>query len=306
MRPGIKLASLLFVLTASAAASHAQTPTEISWETIQSEGGEYSVALPAGYIIHKDSRWSETTLAGGLGRVSFTVWFRKTPKASEAMGDMHKIPLEKGEDLDYKVGKVKIHVNPYTGKKTYRIFIAVATANGFYGLTVVAPSANDPVLLQILASLNLEGKALMKSTGGAAAPQSKVTIDVGSLESSPIVRAALDRKQTEPIAVDLKTSASDVEDEEEILYSRGVMAVEKPKARYTDQARTSSVQGSITLRILFKANGQIGRIRLVKGLRMGLNEEAIEAAKKIKFVPAEIDGKPVDAERNLVYTFSIY
>jgi len=47
-------------------------------------------------------------------------------------------------------------------------------------------------------------------------------------------------------------------------------------------------------------------VKVVRGLADGLNESAIEAARKIKFRPAMKDGRAV-AMRSLVeYNFSLY
>jgi hypothetical protein len=46
-------------------------------------------------------------------------------------------------------------------------------------------------------------------------------------------------------------------------------------------------------------------VRVVRGLPYGLTEKAIEAAKKLRFTPAIIDGRSVEVEMKLVYNFSL-
>jgi outer membrane biosynthesis protein TonB len=45
---------------------------------------------------------------------------------------------------------------------------------------------------------------------------------------------------------------------------------------------------------------------VVKPLSHGLNEEAVRAARAIKFNPATKDGKPVSVVKQIEYSFSIY
>jgi len=44
---------------------------------------------------------------------------------------------------------------------------------------------------------------------------------------------------------------------------------------------------------------------VVKPLGFGLDEEAVKAARKIKFQPATKDGKPVSIVKRVQYSFSI-
>jgi TonB family protein len=80
----------------------------------------------------------------------------------------------------------------------------------------------------------------------------------------------------------------------------------KPEALYTEEARRNGVRGLVVLKVIFSATGRVLGIRVVKGLPSGLTGEAIRAASRIKFIPAQKDGKPVSMFAQLEYTFSIY
>jgi TonB family protein len=75
---------------------------------------------------------------------------------------------------------------------------------------------------------------------------------------------------------------------------------------YTDKARSKQVTGTIVLKCIFAADGTITNIYLIRGLPHGLTEKTIEAARKIKFVPATKDGKPVSMWMQLEYNFNLY
>jgi TonB family protein len=80
----------------------------------------------------------------------------------------------------------------------------------------------------------------------------------------------------------------------------------QPKAIYSDSGRSKNIQGSVRLAILLQADGTVGHILKLSGLGYGLDEEAIKAAKKIKFVPRMVDGKPVAVVIVREYTFTIF
>jgi TonB family protein len=80
----------------------------------------------------------------------------------------------------------------------------------------------------------------------------------------------------------------------------------REKAKYTEEARQSKIQGTVMLTIVFGADGRIHDIRTVRGLPDGLTESSIEAAQKIRFHPAVLNGKPVSVRATLEYTFNLY
>jgi len=80
----------------------------------------------------------------------------------------------------------------------------------------------------------------------------------------------------------------------------------KPKATYTDEARTNNVQGSVRLKITLLASGQVGSITPVTRLPHGLTEQAIAAARQIRFEPAKVNGVAVSKIVTFDYGFNIY
>ena len=80
----------------------------------------------------------------------------------------------------------------------------------------------------------------------------------------------------------------------------------KHRASYTDRARQANVSGTISLAVLFGADGKIQRVLPIKRLGYGLDEQAISAVYKMEFEPQKKDGKPVSTVRLVSFTFNIY
>jgi len=59
-----------------------------------------------------------------------------------------------------------------------------------------------------------------------------------------------------------------------------------PEPPYTDEARKTRLQGILTVRVLIGGDGRARRIQIVKGLGMGLDENAIAAIQAWRFAPA--------------------
>jgi TonB family protein len=79
----------------------------------------------------------------------------------------------------------------------------------------------------------------------------------------------------------------------------------KPNPVYTDEARQMRLEGEVILQVRFGANGDLQVIRVVRGLGHGLDEAAVQAARKIKFKPAKQDGAAVDSIAALHVVFQL-
>ncbi len=77
------------------------------------------------------------------------------------------------------------------------------------------------------------------------------------------------------------------------------------KAQYTVAARDSGVQGTVILSAIFRADGTITDLNVIRGLPLGLNEEAMRAVSKIKFKPAIKDGVPVSVRMSMEFSFNL-
>jgi TonB family protein len=82
--------------------------------------------------------------------------------------------------------------------------------------------------------------------------------------------------------------------------------LDKPEPTYTEAARKNQITGTVVLRAVFSASGQITNISAVSRLPDGLTERAMAAAKSIRFVPATKDGHPVSMWMELQYNFNLY
>lgn len=74
-----------------------------------------------------------------------------------------------------------------------------------------------------------------------------------------------------------------------------VEILSKPKPVYTEEAKRLGLQGEVLVQVLFGANGQPQVLRVVRGLGHGLDEAAVNAANKIRYKPAQQNGRPVDS-----------
>ena len=83
----------------------------------------------------------------------------------------------------------------------------------------------------------------------------------------------------------------EIERAEEVYKPLRILA--KPRAKYTSVASDNGFCGKVRLRVVFQANNEIGEVFVISGLPFGLTEQAIMAAKEIKFEPATWHNTPI-------------
>jgi TonB family protein len=66
------------------------------------------------------------------------------------------------------------------------------------------------------------------------------------------------------------------------------------KADYSDEARRANIEGEVVLEIVVRRDGSVGDVKILRGLRGGLNDRAIQAVRQWRFSPARMKGTPVD------------
>ena len=81
--------------------------------------------------------------------------------------------------------------------------------------------------------------------------------------------------------------------------------VGRPTPGYTEEARRAQVEGAVRLSVVLGADGTVSEIRVVHGLGYGLDERAIEAARQLRFVPAQKDGHKVSVRVFLEFKFTL-
>ena len=77
------------------------------------------------------------------------------------------------------------------------------------------------------------------------------------------------------------------------------------KPSYTDDARRQGVEGDVVLEIVVRRDGSVGDVKLLQGLRGGLNDRAIQAVRQWRFAPATRQGIPVDVIVEVAVEFKL-
>lgn len=143
---------------------------------------------------------------------------------------------------------------------------------------------------------------------GASAPMVASGVGPGSLSEDSLVEGggthldgppdANEAPPVKPSSEVLAASASrDVDTQARITF--------KPNPLYSSEGLQTGVQGTVLISVEFAADGTIRNPRVVRGLGHGLDESAIFAVRKIRFLPAMRDGVPVSVTNTIAVVFKL-
>lgn len=286
MKRFLLLSCTLLLVSIDALAQSAPPPSNWQRYTVRDE--EFSIILPTvpAMTTYKQARTpyqNERTLRE-LGAYADGVVYAiytddEDPQGALKNADKRMISRppasEMGITCDGFAGKLYTFTSPIGG-----LIEVIATRKHFYEIQAFGASADDPRLKQFFASLRLR-----KENEG---------IEVTDGPGTPF----------EPVDGSVKIPAENVVSGK--LVDRKITLVMKPEPSYTEAARQSQVTGTVILKAVFSANGSVVNIEVKESLRQGLTEQSIEAAKRIKFIPAVKDGKFVPMWIQLEYNFNLY
>lgn len=151
-----------------------------------------------------------------------------------------------------------------------------------------------------------EGPGNGNGTGGAHGVRGVVAGSFASAGSGDGTQPGRPEGQTrlggfsDAAAVPTSTPAREAE-----VVTTPVTILFKPDPLYTPEARQLHIQGEVLLQVIFEPSGQLTILGIERGLGHGLDEQAVAAARRIRFTPATRNGKPVQTPAVLHITFQI-
>lgn len=258
------------------------------WPVYTVKGEEFSVALPRlpametrkGTIAGTNKNRRERILQTSASDVDYSIYVYENPKPRQSLEDFIR---EQTANVNHDfVNERTLSVDGCAGKEySYRL-------------------KDKPVIDQFF----MCEKRLYRFVASGSAPEGQTGVQ--QFFSS----LAFGKKNDGVEVKDGPGEAPHSVNGERIYTGREVHTkarlITKPEPVYTADARESQTTGVVVLRVVLSANGQVTNIRVVHGLPYGLTERAIAAARKIKFVPATIDERPVSMWMQLEYNFNLY
>ena len=261
-----------------------QRSTQSTWRTYTVRGEEFSVALPtvpamvSGTVLHprlqkyRVERHLRTLLDG----VIYSIDVVENPESMQSLEDFI----------------TEQNMNPGFDLAPERDLVV----NGFPGKEYLSRNKHQPATVQFFAT---EKRLYRFVTIGADATNDAVKQFFSSI--------AFGKPKDATAVIDGPGMPLVLDNGERVYSGKSVTTkarlISKPEPSFTDDARRSRTGGTVVLRAIFSKTGEVTNIQVISGLPNGLTEACIDAARKIKFVPATKDGSPVSMWMYLEYNF---
>jgi TonB family protein len=299
----LSVLSGLFVPAFSARAQeNLSTQDGGKWERYTGRGEAFTVLLPAPpkasvanrpvrFILGREAeRYRGTLYSSYSDGVAYLIY--SFPRHSESIKQFVNEFTNHYARTQEVVSSRDINLNNVSGQRhliKFRDLDGVldfyVTDKRAYILHVIGADESNPAIKRFLESFTLsnsEGKG--QATDSAAIeikPDSKKTPQID------------DSQDTEPAY-----SSRDV--------TRKAVIIVRPEPEYTEEARAHRAGGTVILKVVLSSSGKVTGIEVEKSLPRGLTEKAIEAARRLIFIPAMKDGKFVSQRVHVEYGFSVY
>jgi TonB family protein len=319
---------LLILLTGAALAQNPPAPRQ--WTRLESAAKDFSVAIPSGFQVMIDEKGYDT-FTGPLTNpkiiklrdirfitayqdgASFLIESYKVgKKLTEALNTLY--PNTDGmETRIFEFGGLKGLMVPRQSSDSYSLEIVIGYQDRVYRIYGGAREEANETLRYFFNSLQFKGKPL--EFNGKRFFEGKTSLDVlvretpAALDELPETAFELEKKDPVDELSRLKNETTKNDAPVEIKpseSSKKLILLRKPLARYTEAARKALIKGTVRLRVTFGETGAVEKIRVVEGLGNGLTENAVRAARLIRFLPQQTDNKPVAVTKVVEYRFTIY
>lgn len=282
------------LLLVCGARAQTENPSETQpWKAYTVKDEAFSVELPTHPAMHTSQRFNARSqkfakmrqLGAYADGVVYTIYVFENPEPRQSLDQF--IGLLSGRIWD-RTSFRDISLNGFTGK----VLVSVDRASGMAQFF----DAKDRLYQFAAFGVAEDDARVKKFFSSVSLKKMKDSVAVSDGQGIPY----------ETIA---ESGAAD-EAGEKIVASKEVdkkmRLVMKPEPHYTESARQGVVTGTVVIKCVFSSTGNITNIRIVSGLPYGLTEKAIDAARKIKFIPAIKDGKYVSMWMQLEYNFNLY
>jgi len=285
---------------------------EAKWVTIESTKKDLSFDVPENFLVNKGKENEDQEIVAFQNYATMIVKIinsKNSPK--NVLKSYRKSPVEPEVKVSqFQLGNFVGDVHRREKDKKLFFTIYAASSDLFYSINISSNNLSNPTFEKFVRSIKIENTFLFAQLS-ATDEKTLPKIPIETLKTSPIILEVLNTKDSKKNKDSKKYEIKygkegDDEIKDENNYSRPMIILRKSQPSYTDSARHNNVIGAVKLKVEFLADGNIGDIVILSKLDKGLEKNAVETARKIKFLPAEIDGKPADITKNITYHFTIY
>lgn len=288
--------------------SKTKSRNEAEWMRIESDDKRFSIAFPTDSIINAENndKITDYKIDGYKDGVSMhlSIYGKKFDQ-----GNLKRMILSNPRQAtDFKIGDFTIRKIDGDNFEKFSQTYYITSKKKYYRLYVTSDSAANSQVSSFLMSIKLDDKPIFKNTEDDL--RTEKTISFKDLKSSPEVIEAIKRKpqqQDRNIRYEIKSYESTYNINDEKNYSRKAIVIEQARPEFPSSAKSLSGKFEVSMNVELLANGQVGDITIIQSPTDAFaNQCCVDAVKKLKFIPAQINGQNVDSFKIIRYNFQTF
>jgi hypothetical protein len=306
MLKSISVCTALLIFALSCLGQDKLPATEAKWTRIETENKEVSAAFPDDFLMDANTKtFNQRYKVFGFKQGVSVSWRIGEPSNPKLNFSRISAESDNAEVSTFDFNGVSGKIYLYTDERYFKM-VHFFVRKEFYTFSISSNSQSNVVAGQFLCSILVKGKQLFNCKEKNSVTESE-TVLISTLKTSPQILEVLNRKSSgekgKVSYVNYLTQTNEKPKPEDISKRPAIIL-----RRESPQIRALRVEGAILLgksnvkiRAVLLANGQIGSLTAPSKFDKGSLNSYIDALRKTKFIPAEIDGKPVDSEYTFVY-----
>jgi hypothetical protein len=281
--------------------SHAQEiskeDSEAKWTRIETDAKDLSIAFPPHFIVdaEKRERGQRFQITGFANNVRMEITIYKDSNAvqriqgSRPQGSSNFSAFEKNSFRGTRA------VDADTDK-IYKETISLIKDDYYYVLRLLSNDKSKSEIERFLYSIKLKGDNLFVTP--KPTNYSEETVLFSSLKTNPEVLEAYARKfekKKGKVSTELSSNSEEFITYEK--YSRPPVILHRPRPSFVPKydGITGGFSYSALVKLELLASGQVGDIVILSSDDKKFTDACVESARKIRFIPGQINGVSVDS-----------
>src|SRR5215213_7793016 len=240
---------LTFILSLAVAAQETE-----KWTKIASPKGDFTAQLPPKFLVDNENDLYRAYAFDNEALMDIEI--QETSDARSRLRMMRQFPpAQEARVSQFEMGSFSGNIYHYKRENGIWMSIYLASPKAYISVFARANDQKNATVLNFLYSIRLDNQPLFKNQPSINLDNENA-VSLASLKTSPIVLSMLKIKDAEKAPV--KYALEDAKKDEEAdltKYSRPLISLRKPRASYTDRGRENGVNGSVRLKIVFRADG---------------------------------------------------
>lgn len=271
------------------------------WLRIELEDKKFTIAVAPMNIIDAEKRdFYQLRILAFENGVEMEVNQRKSGTMAAFLTGRNKSDDKKSKP--FKIGDFTILPSATQlseDKKSVERLLTIIKGDTIYGMRTRSKTGEEKEVARFLQSVTIEGKPIFVRNNESNPPED--TVSVSNLKSSPEIVEAEKRKTGKfegTITYELQQIGENIIENEDLMHK--AIILERPQPNFERPGLPANgvikwEQIDVKLKVQFRADGQIGNIVVLSNTEKHHTKKAIDAVRRIKFVPARRDGKFVDS-----------